>query len=305
MQFDVVIVGGGPAGMAAALWCDELGLSSCLIERSSDVGGQLHWIHNPIDNYAGAKFRNGFDCLRRLKESLSGRDSKLMSDAKVVTIDAVEKAVELDYGESVAGKAMILATGVRRRTLGVPGEREFEGRGILTSGSRDKREASGLNVAVIGGGDAALENALILAEYASKVYLIHRRGRFSARREFIKKVSRQKNIETIFDARVVEFGGSETLEFIDIERTAVGHERIRVDMAIVRIGVQPNSDLLAEAVDIDEAGYIATDRVGRTSLEGVYAIGDVAFRESPTLSTAVGSAAAAVKTIASTIRRTE
>lgn len=305
MQFDVTIVGGGPAGMAAALWCDELGLSSCLIERSSDVGGQLHWIHNPIENYAGAKFGNGIDCLRRFKESLAARRSKLISDATVVSIDSEESTVHLDAGETVSGKAIVLATGVRRRTLGVRGEREFEGRGLLTSGSRDKREASGVRVAVVGGGDAALENALILAEYASRVYLIHRRDRFSARREFVKEVSRHKNIETVLDARVAEFGGSETLEFIDIDRGSAGRERIRVDKAVVRIGVQPNSELIAEDVDVGDAGYIVTDRVGRTTVENIYAIGDVAFPESPTVSTAVGSAATAIKYIAANIRSSE
>ena len=305
MQFDVVIVGGGPAGMAAALWCDELDLSLCLIERSSDVGGQLHWIHNPIANYAGAKFSNGLDCLRGFKDSLAGRRSTLISDANVVSIDPVKKTTELEHGETVSGKAIILASGVRRRALGIRGEDQFAGRGILTSGSRDRREASGARVAVIGGGDAALENALILSEYASRVYLVHRRDRFSARREFIKEISRHKNIETVLDARVTEFGGSEMLEFIDIDRMASGTERIRIDKAVVRIGVQPNSELLAGVVDVDEAGYIVTDRVGRTSVENIYAIGDVAFRESPTISTAVGSSAAAIKCIAANIRKSE
>lgn len=304
-QFDVIIVGGGPAGMAAALWCDELGLASCLIDTASDYGGQLHWIHNPITNYLGAKFDNGEAVFRAFSKSLSDRQLSPMLDCTVVSIDRPTLSVSLEDGRDISAKAIVIATGVRRRKLDVPGETEFKGKGVLESGSRDKGEASGRKAAVIGGGDAALENARILADFAEKVYLIHRRDKFSAREEFIKAVKHHDRVEVVLNARVKELGGSLNLEFVDVELSSGGSSRIAIENAVVRIGVQPNSEIVRGIANLDEAGYINVDREGRTSFPGIYAIGDVAHPTSPTISTATGSAASAIKSIAAVIRRSE
>ncbi len=304
-QFDVIIVGGGPAGMAAALWCDELGLTSSLIDSASNFGGQLHWIHNPIVNYPGAEFQNGEAAFRAYASALSKRKFTPMLDCRVISIDGSAITVSLDDGREISSKAIVLATGVRRRELGVLGEEEFKGRGVLESGSRDKNETSGRKAAVIGGGDAALENALILSEVAEKVYLIHRRESFSAREEFIKAVSRHYRIEVILNAIVKEFGGSSNLEFVDVELAGGGSSRISIENAVVRIGVQPNSEIVVGVADVDDAGYVIVDREGRTSAAGIYAIGDLAHPISPTISTAVGSASSAIKSLAALVRRTE
>jgi len=304
-QFDVIIIGGGPAGMAAALWSDELGLRSCLIDSASDFGGQLGWIHNPITNYPGAKFDNGHAALRAFYASLSDRRFTQMLDCLVTKLEHTSLSVMLEDRREVSANAIVFAAGVRRRRLDVPGETEFGGSGILESGSRDKNEASGRRVGVIGGGDAALENALMLAELAEKVYLIHRRDRFSARKEFLKAVKHHDRIEIILDARVKEFGGSSALEFVDLELAAGGSRRVAIENAVVRIGVQPNSALLHGIVDLDDAGYVKVDREGRTSNDHIYAIGDVANPISPTISTATGSAASAIKSIALSLRKSE
>lgn len=301
-HFDVVIIGAGPAGMAAALWCDELKLSACLIEIRTFSGGQLDWIHNPINNYPGTAFRDGRDCLDHFKRSLADRSFSFRPNESVAEINVESGTVGIGGDDPIRARAIILATGVRRRQLGVPGENDFIGRGLLASGSRDRHDASGATVAVIGGGDAALENAIILGERAEKVYLIHRRDRFSARAEFVRAVNENQRIESVMSAEVREFGGSESLEFIDIERGMNGPLRIRISKAVVRVGVVPNSELLVGKVVLDNAGYVTVDRSGRTSTPNVYAVGDVAFPESPTIATAVGSAAAAVKSIAANIR---
>lgn len=304
-QFDVLIVGGGPAGMAAALWCDDLGLSSCLVDSSSNLGGQLHWIHNPITNYIGAEFPNGDAVARAFSAPLSKFFFTPMLDYEVMSIDPASRTVSLDDGREISAKAIVLATGVRRRKLDVPGEAEFKGKGILDSGSRDKAEASGRKAAVVGGGDAALENALILADHAEKVFLIHRGEKFSARKDFVKAVKHHERIEVVLNARVTEFGGSSDLEFVDVELASSGSSRIAIDNAVVRIGVQPNSELLRGIVNLDAAGYISVDREGRTSADRIFAIGDVANPVSPTISTATGSASSAIKCIAASIRKTE
>lgn len=304
-RFDVIVVGGGPAGMAAALWSDELGLTSCLIDTVSSFGGQLHWIHNPITNYTGAKFDNGEALYRAFSKSLSERRFTPMLDCRVTSIDSKSLSISLEDGRKASSQALIVATGVRRRKLHVPGESEFVGKGVLQSGSRHKAEVSGRRAAVIGGGDAALENALILADFAEKVYLIHRRDKFSARKEFITAVKHHDRIEVILNAQVKEFGGASNLEFLDVELSHGGSSRIAVENAVVRIGVRPNSELVQNIAEVDEAGYINVDREGRTSAPGIYAIGDVAHPSSPTISTAAGSAASAIKFIARSLQKSE
>ena len=303
-KFDVVIVGGGPAGTAAALWCDELGLSSCLLERNDARGGQLAWIHNPIHNYPGAEFRDGAECLARLEDSLADRRFEFFSNIAVFSIQPETHSVVTSAG-AFSGEAIVIATGVRRRELGVPGEAEFHGKGILESGSRDRQLVRGLDVAVIGGGDAALENALILAEFANKVYLIHRRDQFTARKEFVEAVTVSSNIEIILNANVERFGGDTDLEFLDLIPMDGSSRRLPIAKAIVRIGVVPNSELLGDIAEMDERGYVKIDHLGRTSGKGIFAVSDVANPVSPTLSTAVGSAATAVKSIAAFVRTSE
>jgi thioredoxin reductase (NADPH) len=268
-----------------------------LIDSASNFGGQLHWIHNPITNYLGAKFEDGTAALRAFSSSLSDRQFTHMLDYRVMSIDPVGVTVSLDDGRDIAAKTIVVATGIRRRRLDVPGEAEFKGRGILESGSRDKSEASGRTAAVIGGGDAALENALILAEYAEKVYVIHRRDGFSARREFVKAVNAHDRIKVIFEATVKELGGSSELEFVDVELASGGSRRVGVDKAVVRVGVQPNSEILDGIAERDDAGYVIVDSESRTSASNIYAIGDVAHPISPTISTAAGTAASAIKSI--------
>lgn len=303
-KFDVVIVGGGPAGMAAALWCDELGFSSCLIEKGGSLGGQLAWIHNPINNYAAAEFSSGSECIEGFKTSLSGRTFQLFTDTEAVSIDLDKRTVETPGG-TFKGDSLVLAMGIRRRELGVPGEMEFRGNGILASGSRDRRQVEGQDVAVIGGGDAALENALILTEYANKVLLIHRRDGFTARNEFIESIASNAKIEPILGATVDEFGGGDQLEFVDVRDAAGSSRRLPVTKAVVRVGVVPNSEMLAGHLDLDETGYVRVDHLGRTSADRVYAIGDIANPVSPTIASAVGSAATVVKSIAKCARESE
>lgn len=299
---DVVIVGGGPAGMSAAIWCAELGLETVLVERFPQLGGQLHWIHNPVGNYLGGDFENGTDVCSAFERSLSRFDFYRETAKNVISVNS--SIILDDGGGRIDAKAIVIATGVRRRTLGVPGEMEFSGKGILESGAKQRETVTGGRVAVIGGGDAALENALILAECAESVILIHRRDFFSGREEFLEAVENHPKIDLRKNAVVESFEGGDNLEAIRISSDKQV-ETIAVDYAIVRIGVEPNSELVGSSVAKDERGYIIVDAQSRTTAKDIWAIGDVANPVSPTIATAVGTGATCAKSIAKFLRENE
>jgi thioredoxin reductase (NADPH) len=301
---DVLIVGGGPAGMSAHRWCAELGLSSLLLEKNNALGGQLAQIHNPIPNYLGLAARNGREMLEHFSIDVRPLADSIRLNTQLVELDHINMRATVLSGEAITAKAFIFATGVRRRKLNVPGESEFEGRGILVSGALSREAVRGRTVAIIGGGDAALENALLLAETAKKVLVIHRRNAFTARDLFVSKAQADRRIELCFGTVVNEISGRNEVSKIRVTDNASGRRRdIGVDAVLIRIGVQPNSEMLRGAVDLDERGYVRVDHLGRTRLPNVYAVGDLANPISPTISTAVGTGATAAKSICSLICR--
>src|SRR5690606_24230514 len=159
---------------SAALWCADLGMRAVVIEARSELGGQLRIVHTPIVNFPGVDAADGEDLYRRFAASMDKFEIDVITDSEATSIDASECTVTLVSGEVVGGEALIIATGVRRRRLRIPGEGEFEGRGILASGAGERESAPGKRVVIIGGGDAAFENALILREFAESVTVVHR-----------------------------------------------------------------------------------------------------------------------------------
>lgn len=293
---DVIIIGGGPAGIAAAIWCVDLGLKPMILEQRATLGGQLYQIYNPITNYPGLRTANGPEMLEKFLETLEAGETEIRYDSRVVGITGDPPNVELASGDFVAGKAVIIATGVRRQRLEVPGEEEFYGKGILASGVRDRNLVLGKSVAIVGGGDAALENALILCETASAAFLIHRRQTFRARREFAEAVAAAPKIEMLLECRVRRIIGDNKLEALEIQNLNSGEVKtLAVDCLLIRIGVVPNTEAFRGTVEMDAPGYIAVDRNQQTSAPGILAIGDAASPASPSLSAAVGTAATAAK----------
>jgi thioredoxin reductase (NADPH) len=298
---DVFILGGGPAGLSALLWCNDLGMSAVLIDQNSTAGGQLHWIHNPIKNYLGRESENGGDMADHFVVQLATLSEKMKLSSKVTSFDAGGISASLANGEEINAQAAIIATGVRRRRLNVPGEIEFAGHGILDSGARQKFDVAGKRVAIIGGGDAAIENALMMSEFAEKVYVIHRRDKLSAREEFAKKALATSKIECLFDTTVQSINGRERLESLTIFSKDSEPSEFKIDFLLIRIGVEPNTELFTGQIDLDDRGYVVVDARGKTRARNVFAVGDVANPLSPTISTAVGTAATAAKAIYSFI----
>src|SRR5690348_3321341 len=180
--------------MSAAVWCAELGRKPLLIEGNSKLGGQLFWTHNPVTNYLGSDAKNGTVLANIFVAHVERSDVEIELGRTITSVDLKNRTVSFDGGLSTA-RAIVIATGVRRRKLGIPGEVEFVGRGVLTSGAGERETVRDKTVAIVGGGDAALENALILSEFARRVYVVHRREKLSARAEFLDRVRHRSNVE--------------------------------------------------------------------------------------------------------------
>ena len=283
--------------MSAALWCVETGLTVALIEGER-LGGQLNIIHNPIKNYIGSVAANGAEMRAKFIASLEGLPINLVTGIPAESVDFEKRIVTLFDGRSVDWKFLVIATGVRRRKLNIPGEAEFLGSGVMISGVGEKQTAIGKNLVIVGGGDAAVENALILSEIAAKVLLVHRRSYLSARQPFVGEAMLRPNIQFLFDTTVTAIEGTKQVtEVVVNDQVRNLKSIIATDLVLVRIGVVPNSELASHCVETDDRGYIVVNANGETSTAGVFAVGDVANPRSPTISTATGTAATAVKSI--------
>jgi thioredoxin reductase (NADPH) len=295
---DVLIIGGGVAGMSAALWCDDLGLRALVLEKEAEIGGQLHIIFNPIRNHLGVQANNGKEMFDIFFEQIKSRPIQILKGANVSQIDFESRVINLYDGSTFRASALIIATGVRRKKLGVQGEEQFQGRGILQSGKRDAKKVKGKRVCIIGGGDAALENAIILSEFCEEIFLVHRRDRFRARAEFVRTVTQNPRIKIFTNTVVTKINGASWIENVDLmnlkTHTTIS---IKIDALLIRIGVEPNTDFCRGILALDEQGYIKINENCETNVKNVFAIGDVASPLAPTISTAIGMGATATKII--------
>lgn len=300
---DVLILGAGPAGLSAALWCDELGLDTLVLERSAAVGGQLHTIFNPIENYPGLRANNGSDFLDQFSDQMSKADFDLWTNVEIETVDFKAKRIGLRSGEELQAISIIIATGVRRRRLGIPGEEEFVGRGIIESPSRDRENLAGMDVCVIGGGDAAAENALLLADVCPTVTLVHRSKKLKARPTFTQELQGQHCITVFPESQVTRILGNEEVEAVEILRKgALKPFQMAVRGVAIRIGVEPNTEDFAGQLQLDDQAFAVVNSQQETNLANVFAIGDVSNPLAPTIIGAAGAGATAAKVIASRLQ---
>jgi len=301
---DVLIIGAGPAGLSAARWCDELGLDTLLLEATEEVGGQLAWIHNRIDNYLGVPAANGQQLREIFLEGLKECDFDQWTGVQIESIDLKARRVRLRSGEELQAITIIIATGLRRRKLGIPGEDEFAGRGVMASGKRDRDQFTGKDVCVIGGGDAAAENALLLADGCATVTMVHRGRKLRARREFTEQLPTHHCITIFPESKVRRILGTDRVEAVEIERAgAIKPFQMAVQGVVVRIGFEPNTDFIRGQLDLDERGFVIINSNHETTVENVFAIGDVSSPLAPTIAGAVGAGATAAKVIASRLGR--
>ena len=295
---DVVIIGAGPAGLSAAFWCDELGLDTLVLEQANSIGGQLHRVYNPINNYLGLKTRNGHELLEYFSADVDDAGFDLWTGAEIASIDLRAKRVSLRSGEQLQSIAIVIATGVRPRSLNIPGEREFAGKGMIESATRDRDLFAGQDVCVVGGGDAAVENALLLAEACPTVTVVHRGKKLRARREFVERLQPNHAVTVFTESVLTRILGDDRVEAVEILRKdGLKPFQLAVRGVLIRIGVEPNTDLFREQLALDQQGYVTVTSEQETSVPMVFACGDVSNPLAPTISGATGAGATAAKVI--------
>lgn len=297
---DVIIIGAGPAGLSTAFWCDDLRLDTLVLEQAEQVGGQLHRVYNPIENYLGLKARNGQELLEHFTRDVDSADFDLWTQVDIESVDLKARRISLRSGEDLQSIAIVIATGVRPRELGVPGEKEFIGKGMIESGARDRQLFAGKDVCVVGGGDAAVENALLLAEVCPTVTLVHRGKKLRARRELAERLQPNNCITVFTESVLTRILGAEEVEGVEIQRKeGLKPFQLAVRGVLIRIGVEPNTQLFRDQIETDEKGFITVNSQQETSVSMVFAVGDVSNPQAPTISSATGAGATAAKVIAS------
>jgi thioredoxin reductase (NADPH) len=300
---DVIIIGAGAAGLSAALWCDELGLDTLVLEQASEIGGQLLRVYNPIENYLGVRASDGREMRDLFAAQVKDAEFDLWTEVEIESVDLKAKRISLRSGEELQAISIIIATGVHRRRLGIPGEMELMGRGVMESGTRDRDMFAGKDVCVIGGGDAAAENALLLAEVCPTVTLVHRGTNLRARSEFVERLRGEHCITVFKEAVVRRIIGEREVEGVEIMRGgAIKPFQMAVKGVLIRIGVEPSTDLFHEQIHMDERGYIVVTGEQETSIGNVFAIGDVSNPLAPTISGATGAGATAAKVIVARLK---
>lgn len=287
-MYDVIIIGGGPAGLAAGIYASRARLKTVILEKLLP-GGQAA-VTDFIENYPGyPEGIRGPELTAKMQEQAEKFGCEIKSD-EVVAVDVKAKQVTA-ASDVYEGKAFIIATGADPRNLNVPGEKDLTGRGISFCATCDGALFSGRTVAVVGGGDSAVKEALFLTKFAAKVYVIHRRRELRAEKIIQEKAFENAKIEFIWDAVVTEILGETRVQKVKVKNVKIKEEsELALDGLFIYIGRVPNTSLF----DVEkDNGYIVTDENMRTSVEGVFAAGDCRKKQHMQVATAVGDGAAA------------
>ncbi len=288
---DVIIIGAGTAGITAAIYVRRAGKSVSVFEALS-YGGQI--INTPdIENYPAAFHISGFDYATKLYEQAKSLGAEFVF-SKVTGIIDKEDHKEVVTSKGVfSARALIIASGSRNRKLGVAEEDRFVGRGVSYCATCDGAFYKGKTVAVVGGGNTAVEDALYLSDLAQKVYLIHRRDQFRADEASVSLLRTKENVEFVLDSIVSGLTGDKRLEGVTAVRKDGTVRELSVDGLFVAVGRVPESGLVSEIVKLDESGYISAGEDCATSVRGIFAAGDVRTKTVRQLVTAASDGAVA------------
>jgi thioredoxin reductase (NADPH) len=291
-KYEVVIIGGGPAGLTAGLYASRAGLKSLLIERGI-FGGQIVNARQ-VDNYPGFPDGiSGFELASLMHEQAIKYGLKTINDS-VTAIKPGKNFSIITPGGTFSTEAVIIAAGSEYRRLGVTGEEEFVGRGVSYCATCDGFMFRDMDVAVVGGGDTAITDALELAEHASKVYIVHRRHELRAGKILQRKALAQSKLEPIWNTVVEEIIGDNKVSCLSLRNVKTGEiTKLEVAGVFIAIGFKPNSGCFVDIVELDEAGLIKTNELMATSAQGIFAIGDIRRNSPRQVAAAVGDGATA------------
>lgn len=292
--YDMIIIGGGPAGYTAALYAARAGLDAVLIEKAG-AGGQMA-LTDVIDNYPG--FDEGIDGFTLGMKMKNGAErfgvKTILEQVNSVDFKNDVKAVNT-AGKTYFAKTVVVSTGADPNELGVKNEREYIGKGIHYCAHCDGRFYKDKTVMVVGGGNTAVADALFLARFAKKVYVVHRRDTFRAEKILVDPLLHAKNVEVLWNSVPVEFTAEERISGALIKNIVTNQEiKVPVDGVFVSIGRKPVTYFLEGSVSLDDKGYIIADETCRSSVDGVYAVGDVRTKPLRQIVTAAADGAVAV-----------
>lgn len=273
LKFDTIILGGGPAGLSAAIYAARGAVSTAIVDINMLGGQPSNYLE--LENYPGFQIVGGYDLMEKFEEHADKFGVQKFPMQEIESVDLKNKIIKTKEYEFKAG-TIIIATGAQPMKLGVPGEQEFVGRGVSYCAVCDGAFYKNKVVAVVGGGNAAVEEAMYLTKFADKVYVIHRRNELRADKIVQERAFKNEKIEFIWDSVVKEIKGDNLVTTAVLENVKTKEiSNLQVNGVFPYIGMTPNVELFSGQLQQDARGFIVTDETMATSVEGVFAIGDV------------------------------
>ncbi|MGM5482811.1 MAG: NAD(P)/FAD-dependent oxidoreductase [Nanobdellota archaeon] len=271
--YDLLVIGAGVSGYGASLYAGRFKLNTLVIGK--DTGGVINWASD-VDNYPGVPEVSGIDLADKIKDHAFKFGAELKQES-VENLEAIDGLYKVTTEKDVYyAKCLIIATGSERKRLGIPGEKKLEGNGVHSCAICDGFLYKNKEVAVVGGSDSAVKEALVLSEYASKVYVIYRGEQIRAEPIIYEKALNTSNIEFILNTNVKELKGSSRLESALLDNKYKDNDELKLDGLFIEVGHSPLSQLARKiGVDLNDKGEIITDKMSRTNVDGVFAAGDV------------------------------
>lgn len=287
-QYDVIVIGAGPAGMTAALYASRANLSVLMLDRGI-YGGQMNNTA-AIENYPGFKSILGPDLAKEMYESSTQFGAEYAyGSVESIRDDGATKLVKTDMGEEFIGKAIIIGTGSEYKKLGVPGEEDFSGRGVSYCAVCDGAFFKEMHLIVVGGGDSAIEEGIYLTQLASKVTVIHRRDQLRAQKISQDRAFANPKMEFIWNSNVTEIVGDDKVTGVKVKNNQTGEDSfIEAAGVFIYVGVKPMTAPFKDLGILDENGWIPTDNLMHTKVPGIFAVGDVRKKNLRQVATAVG-----------------
>ena len=297
---DVTIVGAGPAGLTAAIYSFRAGMKVNILE-STMYGGQLGNTAE-IENYPAVQKISGWQLAQNIYEQVVAQGISITFDTvKSISLEKNLKIVNTESGQYKT-RTVIIANGAKRKKLECPGEKEFLGRGVSYCATCDGAFFKDKTVAVVGGGNTAIEDVLFLSNVCKKVYIVHRRDEFRGEKFLVKALDLRKNVETLFSHTIQKINGSSKVESVTLLDVKTNKEKkINVSGVFIAIGMQPDNKIFSDILVLDKEGYIVASEDCRTNIEGIYAAGDTRTKPLRQIVTATSDGAVAAVQAANTV----